>query len=221
MRVSSEIWNNYVSLLSKMNDTASKMMLEFIQKNPIETQEDIDKWIQYAYALAKKYGEGAAALAADVYDQLAEAEGVYLPPAEVADTATYGDVAKLINGTRMFDQLLIAGAVGRLVKLAGADTVLKNAMRDQAFVAWIAIGDTCPYCLSIAAEGWIRASQSMLKNGHASHIHANCNCQYAVRHQSTTEYDSYDEEKYQEIFANAEGDTPKMKINFLRRETGE
>ena len=220
MKISRDVWERYTTILTKINDTASKLMLEYIRKNPIEDREDVEKWIRYAYALATKYGEAASALAADVYDQFAEAEGASVEPAEVAETASYGDVAKTINGTWMYDLLLVAGTVGRLVKRAGADTVLKNAIRDHAFVAWIPVGETCPFCLSIAAEGWNSATEKALKNGHAKHIHGNCNCQYAVKHKKETVYDSYDEDEYADQFNSAEGRTQHAKINYLRR-TGE
>ena len=81
---------------------------------------------------------------------------------------------------------LLQSAVSRLVKPAGADTTLKNAIRDGAEFAWIPHGDTCAFCLMLASRGWQKAGKRTLKNGHAEHIHANCDCEYAVRFNAST-----------------------------------
>ena len=77
--------------------------------------------IDYAYALATKYGEGSATLACEMYEALAEVSGINVPSAMPAPTATKGTVAKAVNGTIMQNSEVTAGAVGRLVKLAGVD----------------------------------------------------------------------------------------------------
>lgn len=176
--------------------------------------------IDYVYALATKYGEGTGALAAAWYDALAEAAGKYLPAAEVSATASYGEVAKTVNGVlkQSRNEELLAGAVERLVKMPGVDTTLRNAIRDGAEVAWIPHGDTCAFCIALASRGWQRASRNTLKNGHAEHIHANCDCTYAVRFDSSTEVAGYDEDRYQEMYYGAEGRTPRERINAMRRE---
>ena len=180
----------------------------------------MQRFIEYAYALATKYGEAAAEYACQMYDATSELEGLTLPPAEPAPTASYGEVAKAVNGTLKYVLVaeMVGTAVGRLVKMAGQDTTLKNAIRDRAYFAWIPEGDTCVFCLMIAAEGWKRASASALSGGHAEHIHGNCNCSYAIRHDSDTQYASYKPEEYQSIMDEAEGRTEADKLNYLRRQ---
>ena len=126
------------------------------------------------------------------------------------------EVAKAVNGTK-HSPALLQNAVSRLVKQAGADTTLKNALRDGAEFAWIPRGDTCAFCLTLASRGWQRASKKALKNGHAEHIHANCDCEYAVRFHSSTTVAGYDPEQYLAAYEEAEGKTPREKINSLRR----
>ena len=53
-----------------MNRKAADLMTQYVIANGIN---DADKLIEYAYALATKYGEAAAALACQMYDQTAEA----------------------------------------------------------------------------------------------------------------------------------------------------
>ena len=177
--------------------------------------------VNYAYALATKYGEASASLSALMYDEIAEFSGADVPPAEVADTATYEEVAEAINGAAKISTLssYLGGVVSRLVKQAGADTTLKNAKRDNAMFAWIPAGETCVFCLGLAAEGWKYTSKKSGK--HASHIHANCDCTYAVKFDSDTKVEGYDPDKYKTMIDDAEGDTKSEKLKTLRQEYNE
>ena len=104
------------------------------------------------------------------------------------------------------------GRVSRLVKRAGADTTLKNAVRDGAEWAWVPHGDTCPFCITLASNGWQKASSKVLKGGHADHIHANCDCEFAVRFDGSTTVAGYDPEKYLRQYRAAGSD-----VNAMRR----
>ena len=146
-----------------------------------------------------------------MYDALAAAEGVTVPPAEPAEPASYREVAKMVNATKDSPPQLQRG-VSRLVKRAGADTTLQNAKRDGAEFAWIPHGDTCAFCLTLASRGWQRASAKVLKGGHAEHIHANCDCAFAIRFSSGTDVAGYDPEKYLQQYRDAGGD-----LNAMRR----
>ena len=61
-------------------------------------------------------------------------------------------------------------------------------------------------------------SKRALKNGHAEHIHANCDCTYAVRFDGKTNVGGYNPDKYRRMYYDADGYSPKDKINSLRRE---
>jgi hypothetical protein len=62
-------------------------------------------------------------------------------------------------------------------------------------------------------------SKNAMKNGHAEHIHPNCDCQYAVRFDGSSNVEGYDPDKYLEMYNNAApGGTPQKKINALRRQ---
>ena len=216
MQISSNDWKNYIAKLRKINDTAADKIAQYINTHGLE---DVKELIDYSYAIVNKYGEAAAALSAKMYDTIAELSGVTVPTAEVADIARYGDVAKAINGTLKTSEnpQEIAGAATRWVKMAGSDTTLKNALRDRAEFAWIPMGETCAFCLTLASNGWQPMSKKALKNGHAEHIHANCDCQYAIRFDSRTDVKGYDPQKYKDIYKNAEGKNPNEKINSIRK----
>ena len=89
------------------------------------------------------------------------------PAAEPAATASYGEVARMVSATKDQNPANLPNGVSRLVKRAGADATLKNAIRDGAEWAWVPHGDTCPFCITLASNGWQKASQKLLKGGHA------------------------------------------------------
>ena len=192
--------------------------------------EEIDRWIAAhpeassfeqalaAYDISTKYGEASAALSCELYDEIAAAEGIVVPPAEPAPTATYEETMKAVRGTIKNQRSSVPATVSRLVKQAGADTMLRNAERDGAQFAWVPMGDTCPFCLMLASNGWRYMSAKALKNGHAEHIHANCDCEYCVRFDHKSTIEGYDPDKYLAMYENAEGDSWEEKLNSMRRE---
>lgn len=218
--VSSKAWDKYINALRKLNNRATNRMLEKINELGTDDSAALDDLIRYAYGIATRYGEGAAALSAEMYDALAELSGKVVAPAVPAATATYGDVAKAIHGTKLQsnDPEVMAGSIGRLVKMAGVDTMQQNALRDGAEWAWIPHGDTCAFCIMLASNGWQPASRNAIKNGHAMHVHANCDCTYAIRFSPDVEVEGYNNGKeYRDMYYGAKGSTPEERINFIRR----
>ena len=209
MQITARTWNEYIARLSKLNEKAGQQMAEYVAAHGIE---DGPALIAYAHALVTKYGEGSAELACQMYDALAEAQGVTLPAAEPAATAEYGEVARMVNATKRQNPANLPNGVRRLVKRAGADTTLHNAIRDGAEWAWVPHGDTCPFCIMLASNGWRKASAKLLKGGHAEHIHANCDCEFAVRFDGSTSVAGYDPEKYLRQYRAAGSD-----VNAMRR----
>ena len=209
MQITTRTWNNYIARLSRLNEAAGQKMREYIRLHGTENTEQL---ISYAYAVITRYGEGSAELACQMYDALAEAEGMLLPAAEPAATASYGEVARMVHATKDQNPENLPSGVSRLVKRAGADTTLHNAVRDGAQWAWVPHGDTCPFCITLASRGWQTASQKLLKNGHAEHIHSNCDCEFAVRFHSGTSVAGYDPEKYLRQYRAAGSD-----VNAMRR----
>lgn len=221
--ISNASWTRYIVRLRNLSDKAADELIKFITNgHDIYADPEMAKAvIDYAYALATKYGEGAGALASQMYDALAELSGKAVPPAVPAPTATYGEVAKAVYGTNLQSKnpQVMADAIGRLVKMASADTMQQNALRDGAEWAWIPRGDTCAFCLMLASNGWQRASKKALRNGHAMHIHANCDCTYAIRFSSDVEVEGYnDGAEYRKMYYSAEGSTPEERVNSMRRD---
>lgn len=194
--------------LARLNQRAGQLMADYIAAHGTG---DTDALIAYAHALVTKYGEGSAELACQMYDALAAAARAGVPAAEPAKTASYGEIARMVQATKASPPQMQRG-VSRLVKRAGADTTLKNALRDGAEFAWIPQGDTCAFCLTLASRGWQKASQAAIKGGHAEHIHANCDCEYAIRFDGRSTVAGYDPDEYLRRYRAAGSD-----VNALRR----
>lgn len=212
MQITAKTWNEYITRLSRLNQKAGQLMREYIGSHGTESTDDL---IAYAYGLVTKYGEGSAELACQMYDALAEAANAGVPAAEPAEPADYGEVARMVNATKSQNPANLPNGVSRLVKRTGADTTLKNAVRDGAEWAWVPHGDTCPFCITLASNGWQKASSKVLKGGHAEHIHANCDCEFAIRFDHKTTVAGYDPEKYLKQYRDAGGDINKMRrVNY-------
>ena len=158
MQITENTWIEYITRLAKINETAGQKMADYIARHGTQ---DTGALIAYAQALVQKYGEGSAELACQMYDAMAEASGADVPPAVPAEPADYNETAKMVNATKQSPPQL-QGGVSRLVKRAGADTTLKNAIRDGAEWAWVPHGDTCAFCITLASRGWQRASKKAL-----------------------------------------------------------
>lgn len=212
MQITAKTWNEYITRLSRLNQKAGQLMRQYIDTHGTG---DADALITYAAALVTKYGEGSAELACQMYDALAEAANAGVPAAEPAEPADYGEVARMVNATKSQNPANLPNGVSRLVKRAGADTTLKNAVRDGAEWAWVPHGDTCPFCITLASNGWQKASSKVLKGGHANHIHANCDCEFAIRFDHNTTVAGYDPDKYLAQYNAAGGDINKMRrVNY-------
>lgn len=215
MQITANAWNEYITRSSRLNQKAGQLMRQYIDTHGTG---DADALITYAAALVTKYGEGSAELACQMYDALAEAANAGVPAAEPAEPADYGEVARMVNATKNQNPANLPNGVSRLVKRAGADTTLKNAVRDGAEWAWVPHGDTCPFCITLASNGWQKASSKVLKGGHAEHIHANCDCEFAIRFDHGTTLAGYDPEKYLKQYRDAGGDINKMRrIDYAAR----
>ncbi len=213
MTISQTAWSKYIKSLAAINKKAADLMQTYINEHGFG---DSDALLRYAFAISSRYGKAAGALTCRMYDAIATAQGASVPAAEMADLATMNEVASAVYGAKSFSETVVPAAVAKLVKLVSADTMLQNAARDGAEFAWIPSGDTCAFCITLASRGWQRQSRKAAKS-HASHIHANCNCEYAVRFNSNSNVKGYDPDKYYEQYSSHDG-SPNEKIKAMRRD---
>ena len=227
--ISQKEWKRYIARLREINDKAANEFRQFIIDRGGYGNIERQKLIDYAYGISTKYGEASAALSAQMYDAIAELSGAPVAAAMPANTASYSEVAKTVNGIikKTGSEHVLTQGVGRLVKMAGTDTILSNAYRDRpkgkgskrkhsgAQVAWIPSGDTCPFCLMLASKGWQNQTQ-WGANNHSEHIHANCDCTYAVRFNNNLSVDGYDPLEYRAMYNDADGRTRDEKLKSMR-----
>lgn len=225
-------WNRYIALLRSISNEAVTEFTKYVNDHNGYEAIDRQDLIDYAYGLSTKYGEASAAVSAEMYDAMAALSGASVPPALPAETATYSETAKTVNGIikNTGNEDILAQGVGRLVKMAGTDTILSNAYRDRpkgrgskrrhsgAQVAWIPSGDTCPYCIMLSSKGWQNQTEWGASH-HAEHIHANCDCNYAVRFNDDLNVEGYDPEEYKQMYDDADpGGSREDKLNAMRRD---
>lgn len=209
MQITTRAWTEYITKMSQISQKAADLMQTWVQKNGFSNDKAL---LDYAYALSQHYGQAIGALSCQMYEATAAAQGMNIPTAEMAPLPEYGEVAKAVRGTMKQSQMNVPATLARLVKQVGADTTLKNAERDGAQFAWVPHGDTCSFCITLASRGWQYMSKKVLRNGHAEHIHAHCDCEYAVRFDGRSTVEGYNPNKYLEEYQAAGGD-----INAMRR----
>lgn len=216
MQINRSDWLRYITKLSAIDQKAADRMRVWMERRP---DADIEELVQMAHMVSRRYGEAAASFACEMYDATATAQGAAVRPAEPAETATYEETNRAVRGTLKNQHSTVPATVGRLVKQAGADTMLRNAARDGAEWAWVPSGDTCAFCMMLASRGWQRQGRKAARGQHAEHIHANCNCTYAVRFDGKSTVAGYgDGEKYLDMYENAEGRSWRDKLNSMRRD---
>lgn len=216
--ISLAAWRKYINQLAALDKKAADQMQAWVDKNGLT---DNKAMVEYAYGLATKYGEASATLSCEMYDTMSGMMKAGVPDADPAETATYEEVAKGVMWGKYHSPSQIPSIVGRQVRQAGADTMMKNAGRDQAEWAWVPQGDTCAFCIMLASNGWQKASRSVLHGNHADHIHQNCDCTFAIsfKEKDKKQYEYiYDPQKYKDMYYGADGDTPNERVNYIRRQ---
>ena len=215
MNIPRKAWTDFARKLAAVNETAAQLMWEWLNVNGAG---NLEAAVQYAFALAETYGEAAAALACEMYEAAAVFYGVTVPPATPADGPIEERLRVAIIKAAEEAPSTIPAIVGRTVKQQAADTTLQNAQRDGAEWAWVPIGDTCAFCITLASRGWQHQSKAA-KTAHAEHIHNNCDCTYAIRFSKKDGVAGYDPQKYLDMYNNAsDSQNPQDKINAMRRE---
>lgn len=215
MEIAKKSWDEYAARQELIRKRAAEAMQKWIDANGIG---DRNAMLEFANILTRQGGEAAGAAACEMYDAIAAAESANVTAALPAETASYHEVAKAVNGSLKQSEMgnLIVSTVERLVKQVAADTMIQNASRDGAEYAWIPDGGACAFCRTIASNGWQYASKE-LRDSHADHIHANCNCEFAIRFDKKTNVQGYNPDALYDEYMDAAKGNSKDKINAMRR----
>lgn len=218
-------WSAYSRRLAAQRNKAKREMAEWM--DGYEPGTDFNRVYRQAVRTSMRNGAAAAAIACEMYEQVAEGFGRDVPRAIASTAIETGHLqAAITAGSQMLAKgdaegfaNAVARAVGDEVKRCASDTIRKNAARDHAEFAWIPGGaETCAFCITVASNGWVRASKAVAEGNHADHLHDNCMCEFAVRFGEDGNVAGYDPSKYDRMYRDADGGTSKDKINSIRRD---
>ena len=88
MVITDKVWNDYVSALRVVNEAAASEMFAYLSSHEWwASNEAKQAAIEYAYALATKYGEAASELACEMYAAVSRLSGETIEPPEPAPTS--------------------------------------------------------------------------------------------------------------------------------------
>ena len=118
--------------------------------------------------------------------------------------------------------MLLKQSLRRSWECARPDESLANRHSNRIFTGLCAIYEAYIALVNSGTTIWTKRkdrSDWITKNGnHAEHIHANCDCTYAVRFDGKSTVAGYDPDKYLAQYNSAKGNSSQAKINSLRRE---
>ena len=222
VRMSEEAWNEYIRRLRLLSDDTYNWVMKWLDGLDIAGLSDAEwnRFVNLLYINVVKNGEAAATLSAELFEYMTQNSLENLATVDMFVNDDIRELYRMVYGVKKYgNPKLIAEGASRYVKLSSVDTVLGNALKYGCEVAWIPHGDTCAFCIALASNGWQPASKKLIKNGHAEHVHANCDCTFAVRYSRDVEVEGYDDgKKYRKIYYDAKGSDSSERIKNLRRE---
>lgn len=173
-----------------------------------------DALLEVAPLLVAQYGEMAATVAADFYDQMREQAAVVGRfSAVLGDPVDVEDLRGQIRWS--IDPLFSAdpdpdAALGRLEQKVdeyslqpGRDTIARSAGRDPAKARWarVPVGDTCAFCLMLASRG--PAYRSAESAGKGRKYHGDCDCTPTPYWQGDQHPEGYDPDALLQTYTDA------------------
>jgi hypothetical protein len=192
-----------------------------------------DALLEFLPALTETYGEAAATVAADWYDEVRAAAGVR--GSFAADMAGPVPVEKVQARTRfaaghLFTDrpdamlgFLTTEVVSKYVLQPGRDTIARSAARDGAVWARVPTGaETCAFCLMLASRGFVYESEGSA--GSRSKFHGDCDCAVVPDWSDDPRLDGYNPDalyaKYQEARSASAGKSTSSILSELREQQG-
>lgn len=207
--------NNQSLVTLATNDLQSFWSALNTDGNPLLVKNAL---LEFFPELVGVYGDTAALLAADFYDELRD-----VPPsaarfaavmAEPVDTDQAEASARWALGPLFSDepnplQVLanLVGATQRLVLQPGRSTVINSASSDpvRTGFARIPVGPTCRFCTMVASRGFVYSTARSA--GDSNKWHDDCDC-IVVSGQSDRDLpEGYDLEELGRMYAAGEGTT--------------
>lgn len=189
----------YAALIDSQANEAKARIREFSSRlkwsgSAAERATNRELLAYYAYDVITSYGDNAAQIAADYYDELASLAGWDVSGAILADNQTPESVIGAVNyATRsiwdMQDGKLkpvdaaqigseVAAVAGGRVRRMAHETMWRNADRDGAKFARVTTSPhPCAFCLMLASRGFAYTSEKTALWAHnVRRYHDDCSC---------------------------------------------
>lgn len=169
-----------------ISDLVERDLLDFLAALNFERPGAVQQALfDFVPALISEYGDVAASVAADWYDELRAAEGVagsfraplapLLPDEQVKDRLGYATRAS--GPLWLGDSATLAGFLSLMVNeyalQPGRDTVMQAAHKDNAAYARIPEPGACKFCLMLSSRGFVYSKSTA---GDSKKFHGKCRC---------------------------------------------
>lgn len=184
-----------------------------VQGSPILVR---DALLDFFPELILAYGDAAALLAADFYDELRDVPAsaarfravlAASPGSAQARASARWGLGALFAAEPDPQQALrnLSGATQRLVLQAGRDTVFSAANRDPVPTGFarIPVGVTCKFCTMVASRGFVYGSAA--KAGESNTWHDDCDCVIVPGRSSGDLPEGYDLQELERLYVTDSG----------------
>ncbi len=172
--------NDGIAALVDRDMAAFFALLDFTRPDAVKAD-----LFDYVPALVSQYGDIAATVAADWYEELREAEGVDgIFRAPLAPSVPLDQVNGRIGyATRASGPLFLGDSATLTAFMSlmaneyalqpGRDTVMQAAHRDNAAYARVPERGACKFCLMLASRGFVYSKDTV---GDSKKFHGKCRC---------------------------------------------
>lgn len=183
-----KLLSEYDSRLSQLEgaayDYVSERISSYLAQFPNASVAQAREFaIEVVNQAVESYGDAASSVAADLYDNMAEASGAKAKPATIDTSDVSGYVSKEIHyqagklaGGDMAGFATACGkAASDRVSRRANQTMCLNAVRDGLRYARVPMGgETCTFCAMLASRDFIYKSAKAA--GEGGHYHKHCRC---------------------------------------------
>jgi len=172
--------NNGIAALVERDLAAFMAAVDFARPDALKLD-----LFDFVPTLIAQYGDIAATVAADWYDELRASEGVRgrfraplapLVPVEQVN-ARIGFAARATGPLWAGDSDALASFVGMMANeyalQPGRDTVMQAAHKDRAAYARVPESGACKFCLMLASRGFVYSKDTV---GDSKKFHGKCRC---------------------------------------------
>lgn len=182
-----------------------------------------DALLRFMPALTTQYGEIAATVAADWYDDLRASAGA--PGRFTAQVAEAAPSAAIEAKTRFGAQHLwtptpeqslafLASGLSKYVLQPGRDTIVSSVRRDSAKPRWARVPSgrrTCAFCLVMASRGFVYHSDASA--GRAKKFHGRCDCTIVPDWSDDPRVEGYDPDRLYGLYSEARAEAGKASLD--------